>query len=120
MTDFKKDTNNEIFQNAVLSLRLRFPVAEISRYTKESKGNISNFLNDKKPVPDTFLKTFAEAFKIDLKEFGYTNGLIKAETKNPPPESEGFFKEDYNRLINENDFLKETIRDLLKILVAKL
>ena len=86
MTDSKKHTNNEILKNALASLNLRFENAEIARATKESNGNISNFLHDKKPVSDAFLKTFAEAFKVDLRDFGYINGLVKAETKNPPPE----------------------------------
>ena len=83
MTDFKTDINNQILKDAVKSLRLRFPNAEIERATKYGKGDISNFLNDKKPVSDAFLKTFAEAFKIDLKQFGYTNGLERAEIKDP-------------------------------------
>jgi len=82
MIDFKNDKNNVILKEAVKTLQLRFPVAEIERATKESKGNISSFLNDKKPVSDAFLKTFAEAFKIDLREFGYTNGLERPEIKN--------------------------------------
>lgn len=56
MTEIKIDNNNEILINAVKKLQLRFPVAEIQRATKESKGNISSFLNDKKPVSDVFLQ----------------------------------------------------------------
>jgi hypothetical protein len=83
MTDFKTDINNQILKDAVKSLHLRFPVAEIERATKYGKGDISNFLNDKKPVSDSFLQTFSEAFKIDLKQFGYTKGLERIEIKNP-------------------------------------
>jgi hypothetical protein len=83
MTDFKTDINNQILKDAVKSLYLRFPVAEIERATKYGKGDISNFLNDKKPVSDSFLQTFSEAFKIDLKQFGYTKGLERIEIKNP-------------------------------------
>jgi hypothetical protein len=83
MTDFKTDINNQILKDAVKSLHLRFPVAEIERATKYGKGDISNFLNDKKPVSDAFLQTFSESFKIDLKQFGYTKGLERIEIKNP-------------------------------------
>ena len=84
MTDFKNDKNNKILKEAVKSLQLRFPVADIQRATNESKGNISNFLNDKKPVSDEFLQTFSKAFDIDLREFGSTKGLKKIDkTKNP-------------------------------------
>ena len=89
MTDFKTDINNQILKDAVKSLHLRFPNAEIERATKYGKGDISNFLNDKKPVSDAFLKTFSEAFKIDLKQFGYTNGMERAEIKTPQPIGEG-------------------------------
>lgn len=120
MTKFKTDINNQIFQDAVESLHLRFPNAEIERATGESKGNISSFLNDKKPVPDTFLQTFSDAFKIDLRQFGYTKGMERIETKNPSQESKGLnFKEDNVRLINENEFLKQTVKDLLTVLKNK-
>ena len=120
MTDIKNDKNNKILKEAVKFLQLRFPVAEIERATKESKGNISNFLNDKKPVSDEFLQTFSKAFDIDLREFGSTKGLKKMDkTKNPPPESEGFFEEQNKRYISENEFLKQTVKDLLKILAGK-
>ena len=101
MTDIKTDKNNEILKKAVESLQLRFPVAEISRATKESKGNISNFLHDKKPVSDEFLQTFSKAFDIDLREFGSTKGLKKIDkTKNPSPESEGFLQSHYEKIIS--------------------
>ena len=93
MTDFKTDTNNKILQDAVKSLRLRFPVAEIERATGFKKGAISGYLNDKVPVSDAFLKAFAEAFKIDLREFGYTNGLERAETKNPQQNNDESLKD---------------------------
>jgi len=115
MADFKTDTNNQIFQDAVKSLHLRFPVAEIERATKYRKGAISNFLNDKQPVSDAFLQTFSEAFKIDLKNFGYTKGLARVkETKNPDI-NQGLSSIEFNAyLIKENDSLKETIKELLK------
>lgn len=115
MTDYKTDINNKIFQDAVKSLHLRFPNAEIEKATKYSKGDISNFLNNKKPVSDSFLKTFSEAFNIDLREFGSTKGLKKI----PPQSSEGIFETDNSRLILENEFLKQTVKDLLEILRVK-
>jgi len=113
MADFKTDTNNQIFQDAVKSLRLRFPVAEIERATKYSKGDISSFLNDKKPVSDAFLQTFSEAFKIDLKQFGYTKGLERVETKNPQQNSEGLEFNSLHKIIDlqakEIEFLRELL-----------
>jgi hypothetical protein len=44
----------------------------------------------------------------------------ESETKNPSTiKDEGFFKNDNNRLVTENEFLKQTIKDLLKILSGK-
>jgi hypothetical protein len=86
MSEIKTDNNNEILINAVKKLQLRFPVADIQRATGYEKGSISSFLNNKKPVSDNFLQTFSEAFKIDLREFGYTKGLTRlVEKENPPP-----------------------------------
>lgn len=79
--NLRKDLNNQILINAVKKLQLRFPIAEIQRATKESKGNISSFLNDKKPVSDSFLKIFSEAFKIDLNEFGSDNESLQAKSE---------------------------------------
>jgi len=39
-------------------------------------------------MPVSFLKTFSEAFKIDLREFGYTNGLERVEIKNSQNDDE--------------------------------
>ena len=82
MADYKNDINNIIFNKAVETLPLRFRGAEIERATGFKKSAISGYLNNKTPVSDAFLKTFSEAFKIDLKQFGYTNGLERAEIKN--------------------------------------
>lgn len=46
------------------ALNLRFPVAEIAKATGYGKGNISNYINNKKPVSDNFLKTFIETFNV--------------------------------------------------------
>lgn len=112
MADFKTDTNNKILQDAVKSLRLRFPVAEIERATGFKKGAISGYLNNKVPVSDTFLKAFADAFKVDLREFGYTNGMERVETKNPPQEETGSYtllREVIHNQAKQIEFLQELL-----------
>ena len=109
MANFKKDNNNEILIKAVQKLQLRFPVAEIQRATGYEKGSISSFLNNKKPVSDNFLQTFSEAFKIDLKDFGFTKGLERVEEiKKPNPEITDWatLKAFNEHLLKENEFLK--------------
>lgn len=93
MINIKTDTNNEILINAVKHLRLRFPVAEIERATGFKKSAISGYLNNKVSVSDAFLQTFSEAFKIDLKQFGYTKGLERAEIKNPQQNNDESLKD---------------------------
>lgn len=117
MTDIKTDKNNEILKKAVESLQLRFRVAEISRATNESKGNISNFLHDKKPVSDEFLQTFSKAFDIDLREFGSTKGLKRIKQKeNPQPKEEGFLQRHYEKIIgNYIDLVDRMSRDTERI-----
>lgn len=111
MTEIKIDNNNEILINAVKKLQLRFPVAEIQRATKESKGNISSFLNDKKPVSDVFLQTFSDAFNIDLREFGFTKGLTRLPEKvtNQHYDDWSSLKAFNEHLLKEVEFLKELL-----------
>lgn len=113
MSNIKKDNNNEILIKAVQKLQLRFPVAEIQRATGYEKGSISSFLNNKKPVSDNFLQTFSEAFKINLKEFGFTKGMERVEEiKKPTPEDEGFIKQQYEKLIAQKDaFLNNVLKE---------
>jgi len=66
MSGYKQDKNAIIFQKATKQLKLRFPIAEISKKTGYAKGGISDFLNGKKPVSDAFLEKFAEEFNVDL------------------------------------------------------
>ena len=113
MINIKTDTNNEILINAVKHLRLRFPVAEIERATGFKKSAISGYLNNKVSVSDAFLQTFSEAFKIDLKQFGYTKGLERAEIKNPQQNSEGLEFNSLHKIIDlqakEIEFLRELL-----------
>lgn len=64
MSEFESDKNNIRFHKLLEQLDLRFPVAEISRKTKYTKGNISNYINNKKPVSDNFLETFIKEFDV--------------------------------------------------------
>lgn len=57
-------TNADIdsFRTYVKTLDLKFPVAEIARGTKYSKGNVSDFIKGTKPPSENFLKVFYEKF----------------------------------------------------------
>ncbi|CAM1344250.1 hypothetical protein [Tenacibaculum amylolyticum] len=79
MSNYIEDKNNKILQLALEKLNLRFPVSEISNKTGTSKGNVSNFVNNKKPVSDNFLKVFIEQFGLSLTELTKEIELLKIE-----------------------------------------
>lgn len=117
MADYEKDINNIIFNKAVKTLPLRFRGAEIERATGFKKSAISGYLNNKTPVSDAFLEKFSEAFKIDLRQFGYTNGLERAETKNPQQSGEGKYSDkEIELIISENQYLRETLKGVIESL----
>ena len=55
------------FIDAVASLKLRFPNAEIEEKTGYGKSTVSAYLNDKEPS-ENFLKTFCERFGLSFAE----------------------------------------------------
>lgn len=87
------------------------------KLTNEDLGNVVG------KKPDAFrLSVFKRSLKrYDIQELElYLDVLENKETKNPSQSSEGIIIKDNNSLIRENEFLKETIKDLLKILGNKL
>lgn len=56
------------FYKHVDELRLKFPVAEISRATGQSKGNVSRYLNGSLEPSEAFLNKFYGAFSESFKE----------------------------------------------------
>jgi phage repressor protein C with HTH and peptisase S24 domain len=69
MTDIQAIPDNEILQNAVKNLQLRFPIKEISEKTGYNKGTISSYISGKIPPSIPFLEIFSKEFKINLKDF---------------------------------------------------
>lgn len=65
---------------AVEKLRLRFPIAEISRETGYSEGQISRMLKNKIPTSDKFLDKFFESFNLKKEDFV---PIIKDEVNEP-------------------------------------
>jgi len=69
MADYKEDKNNIILKKILKKLDLRFPVAEIHRSTGFGKGNVSSYINDKKPVSDNFIKTLLKEYNLLKDDF---------------------------------------------------
>ena len=86
MTDVKTDKNNLKLINATKKLGLRFPVADISKKVGYNKGDVSSFLNSKKPVSDEFLEKFAKAYDINFDEIEteVLSPITASITKAPP------------------------------------
>jgi predicted AAA+ superfamily ATPase len=55
----KNDPNNKILKEAK-KITVKVSVAEIEKSYKRNKGNISSFLNNKKPVSDISFKHLAK------------------------------------------------------------
>lgn len=68
MNNYKEDRNNKLFELALKKLNLRFPVAEIAKKINVSKGNVSNYLNNKKPVSDNFIKSLCDEFQLNYED----------------------------------------------------
>jgi transcriptional regulator with XRE-family HTH domain len=61
-------SRHKAFLDRVKDLNLRFEVAEISKKTNTSKGNVSAFLNAKREPSENFLKRFNEAFPTETQQ----------------------------------------------------
>jgi len=79
MIENKRNRNTEILIEAVNSLRLEFPVKEISEAMGIDKGNLSSFLNGKKVVSTKFLQKFADTYNIDLEKYNKNTTEIKED-----------------------------------------
>ena len=86
---------HERFLLQVNALDLRFPVAEIARRTKATKGNVSEFLNKKREPSANFLEKFAHAFSKELasvdleKAVAPTSAGVAVAAANRPPAFKG-------------------------------
>lgn len=67
--DYKETINYKVFKKALQYLSLRFENAKIVEITGEDKGNVSNYRNGKKPVPESFLANFFTTFNLDKSKF---------------------------------------------------
>lgn len=60
-----EDIRQERFLEEINKLNLRFPGKEIVEKTGYNSGIVSEYLNGKKKVSESFLKEFCKAFNID-------------------------------------------------------
>lgn len=104
MSDFKSDRNTLIFQEAVKLLELRFPGTTIAKKLNYSKGNVSAFLNGKKPVPTEFLENFLKTFNVNLDEVHDRLSELKSENTQMAAEERAEYKMfELNLLLQEKD-----------------
>ncbi len=72
-------------------LNIRFPVAVLAERMNTNKGNLSAYLNGKKPISDQFLAKFYEVFKEDLAYVtenveGGEEEIVEEDEEEPEPE----------------------------------
>lgn len=92
--------NIEQFYKDVKSLGLKFPVAEITRATGHSKGNVSRYLSKKLEPSEQFLKAFYEQFPSSSK-------MVSRETYQESPSET---PHDIQALIKANGDLSAAIK----------
>lgn len=106
MTDIKRYNGREEFDKLLKSLTIIPSNTEIVEKTGVSKGSVSEIMNGKRTPTKNFIDKFKAGFKIETKKI-------------PSKDIEGIIDKDNSRLIIENEFLKQTVKDLLKILSNK-
>lgn len=74
------------FYKHVEALRLKFPVAEISRATGQSKGNVSRYLNGSLEPSQAFLNKFYTAFSKSFNGDALTKSTDKLQTATKAPD----------------------------------
>lgn len=92
------------FYEHLASLKLKFPVADLHRATKYSKGRISEFVNQLKPPSKNFLKKYYDKFP----KGSQTNGdalMVQLMQK------QNSLMEMQNRLLDE---MKTDVKDKVK------
>jgi len=75
--DLIDDFYCNLLNYSIKYLKLRRPNATISEKLNYSKGNVSSFMNGKKPMPETFLENFFKTFNLDREamEKGLRNNI---------------------------------------------
>lgn len=128
MTTIKKSNKNEQLIKAVNSLRLDFPIVELAEKMEVDKGNVSAYLNNKKPVSKNFIKKFEDVFNISIGDFEAEQKEIPQNkqyetTKDPPNEMVTLLKDHVNDLKDTIEILKKGLHDrneIIDILKAEL
>lgn len=113
-----------VFINAVEALNLKHPVVEIAEKTGYSKGNISEFLNEKNPKEPTrpFLLTFCKAFELDYDQIFSTKKPVASATGNgiPDPQAPGMYQKIIDELIESSRAQREISKGMQRISEALL
>lgn len=80
--------------------KIRFPIAYLAQKTNTDKGNISNYLKGKKPIPDNFYTTVKNILKGEFCE-------VKSDVVGIQPEIKQLI-ESINGLVESNKTLSQS------------
>jgi hypothetical protein len=106
-----------------MCIALKVRQRDIAKWTREAKGNVSQFFNGKKPIGDTFYGKFWEAFGTRLKIEGFSPDDLSFVNElhvqiNTKTEGAAHDKE-IARLRTENILLRKENQALRDIIIEK-
>lgn len=86
------------FLEALATLKLEFPVAEISRRAGYAEGTVSPNLKPTTEAPTKFIRRVSEAFNLDAEAI--ISGVPGSDTKKPGTEAPGVdYSEDHKKYV---------------------
>ena len=97
------------FYRDVKYLRLTKPVADITKATGYSKGNVSEFLSGKKQPSENFIDAFYNAFKGKIIEHGSTEVPQSENNINSPNGKIDYIEEAFKQLKETNEYLRRML-----------
>lgn len=103
MPENQKEKRQRLFLNAVNSLQLENPNAEIADKIGYNRGNMSRILNKQIPPSTTVVQKFEEAFGVSIKDFDFD------EKKKTPPKEGGV-----------DDLIAGKVYDRMEPLISKM
>lgn len=106
------------FLKAVKTLSLKFPASSIAKATGYGVSIVSEYLNSKKEVSETFAEKFCEVYKFDFEEMKKAQYFDSSIGKTPGAFKKFLFevRDKFYHIVKDLDYpdakLEEDIKDL--------
>ena len=106
-----------------MCIALKVRQRDIAKWTREAKGNVSQFFNGKKPIGDTFYGRFWETFGSRLRIEGFNPPDLSFANEQPIQTSTKTERDAHDkeiaRLRTENILLRKENQALRDIIIEK-